>query len=137
MRKCFRLITMQLLILILIIAPVNNGLSMMRKVDDGVSIAVKQLWSADNAVRDNAKSVLVRLGSVAIPALILLVEDLLNNSYPRFPTGKELEGSKALDRFQSVGDQEANLVYDQIRLLAINRRLIDDVIEILGRIRDE
>jgi hypothetical protein len=63
-----------------------------------VNQAIEKLWSADDAERQEGKEAIIRLGSPAAEFLVALLEDLMENRHPRFPGGKESEGSKAIDR---------------------------------------
>jgi hypothetical protein len=117
---------------------------------------VEKLWSASEAERQEGKAAMTRLGSLSVDPLVALLKDLIEDPHPRFPIGKELEGKNALDRGwqadrerqERIKDRQGPLdvhrevtealgVFKEVRALAINSRLLFDVIELLGVLRAE
>ena len=99
--------------------------------EEKAALAIKLLWSADNAERERAKADLVKLNERAIPGLMTLLIDLIDNpTTPRFVTGREEEGKTLWGHpLDSPG------ITDKISEVIINSRLEYDIIEILGDLR--
>jgi hypothetical protein len=109
---------------------------------DQTNDAIQKLWSADEAERIGGKQLLLERGSQAIQPLVTLLKDLIENEHPRFVLGREEEGSKLLADYLSLcrnGEKfdKISEAYDRILYLAINARLMADLIELLGDLRAE
>jgi len=85
--------------------------------DDQVSSAIEQLWSADKTVSQTAKAKLIELGSSAIPPLLTLLKDLVEEQN----TG----------HFIPDDEEEAKKVREKLNIMA---RLTNDVYELVGRL---
>ena len=97
-----------------------------------VATAIKGLWSPHEVERSRAIADLIKLNDKAVPALLGLLEDIKRNPQgPRFPTGKEEEGSLAWERFQ----KSPNNSIKDITRLEITSRLEKDAIDIVGELR--
>jgi HEAT repeat protein len=100
---------------------------------------VALLKSFDEAIRNEGKSKLLKLGAESIRPLVALLEDLLREPFkPWFAVGREREGKEAWDHYQAVDPREVNVVRaasDRLAGLEISGRLRNDTIELLGRLR--
>lgn len=104
--------------------------------------AIEKLWSPDEQERKTAKKQVLRIGAKSIGPLISLLLDLLENPYPRFPTGYEAEGENAVEYHKKLSQHQPSYeeIEESIALstkLFINSRLIDDVVYLLGELRAE
>ena len=104
-----------------------------RPDEEKAALAIKLLWSADEKEIERAKVDLVKLNESAIPGLMTLLRDLIDNpTTPRFVTGREEEGKILWGHpLDSPG------IADKIHEVIINGRLEYDIIEILGELRVE
>jgi HEAT repeat protein len=110
-----------------------------QRVDAGgqrVRTLVGRLWSASDAERSAAKRELGEAGSEAIQPLLSLLTTVTSDMSPRFPIGKEAEGEEALTRVTgSTTFADSAAAFQKVRELAINARLRNDAVELLGRLR--
>jgi PBS lyase HEAT-like repeat len=102
--------------------------------EDRIASAIKSLWSSKEHERLDGKAEIIGFGTKSIPALLLLLEDLVRRpEIHRFALGKEEEGQKILS------DQGKRTLFpDQVRQLLdtdISWRLEADACELLGRLR--
>jgi HEAT repeat protein len=107
-----------------------------------INEAIKKLWSVAKSERELAKQQILYIGLEAGPSLISHLLDMINHPYPRFPTGREEEGIEAVKTYCTVLANEGysnNCQNARIKVnaLAINARLIDDVIYLLGELKAE
>lgn len=102
-----------------------------RSDEEKAALAIKLLWSADEKEIERAKVDLIQLNESAIPGLLTLLRDLIDNpTTPRFVTGREEEGKTLWGHpLDSPG------ITDKIHEVIINSRLEYDIIEILGDLR--
>src|SRR5215510_2190091 len=97
------------------------------------AMAVQGLWSPDEGQRERAKSE-ISLGGPAVEAeLIRTLSELVEDQRPRYPTGKDAEG-EAILYATFRGEQPSSEPPDDY---IINRRLMLDIIDILGRLKSE
>lgn len=103
--------------------------------DDQVAAAITQLRSGDPMARETAKETLLKQGPEAVRALIAALEELFFDPKPHFDLGNEAEGAEALRRHDNLPVKEWN---PSERLsIDITWRLKQDMIELLGRLRDQ
>jgi HEAT repeat protein len=111
-----------------------------------VTEAIEKLWSADNEERLLGKNELRCLGDQSAGPLVALLENLVRNPFPLFSKGNEEKGKEAIEGLRRVFRTASDLVgahqqielYSQlIKRLAINSRLLGDIIELLGNARSE
>jgi HEAT repeat protein len=105
---------------------------------DRATVAVKGLWSSSEEQRQAAKRKIIELGEEAAQPLVLLLQDLARNPSPRFPTGREQEGTLAVERAsRQLSSNDVTEIESQQGLfgIVINSRLTQDAIELLGLIR--
>ena len=107
---------------------------------DKVEQAIKKLWSADDSLRLRGCEEILQMGAAAAGPLSDLLIGLVRDRRPRFATEMEQEGRRALEAFLDwVRVMERPLENDPQLLtlsrLAINSRLINDVISLLGELK--
>jgi hypothetical protein len=111
-----------------------------------VAEAIEKLWSADDEERLLGKNELLCLGDQSVNRLVALLENLVRNPSPCFSKGNEEKGNEAIEGLQRIFRTESDLVgalqqsepYRQlIKILAINSRLIGDIVGLLGNTRSE
>ena len=96
---------------------------------------VRQLSSESDTVRLAAKAGLIELGPRAVGPLISLLEDLKNNSGPRFALDKEKEGAEVWEYYWNLPqEQRRGKALSRLRSLEVGGRLRNDVYELLGRL---
>jgi len=105
-----------------------------------VERAIKKLWSADNSLRLQGREEILRIGSDAAQPLSNLLMELLRNRRPRFSTETEQEGRRALegllDRIRALEEPaETDPQLLTVSRLAVNSRLISDLISLLGELK--
>jgi len=108
--------------------------------DPGLQQSLKMLWANSDADRLQGRDHLLRMGAVAKAPLVTLLRDLIDDQRPRFPIGKEEEGKAAVDKYvrsiqTSHGKSEDDDASQKIDELAINHRLMSDVIYLLGELK--
>lgn len=105
-----------------------------------VEQAIKKLWSSETAVRERGHQELLQIGPVASGPLVTLLADLIENPHPRFDSERGEVGQKALEEYidlirckkEPVDNSNAYLM---VFRLAINGRLMSDVISLLGDLK--
>jgi len=99
---------------------------------------IRRLWSVEFAERQKAKDNLVMVGDEAVPSLLVLLDDILHNQQPRFALGKEEEGKIAWEYYNNLPSEKKTLAeYENTNKFEISRRLRNDILEILGRMKSE
>ncbi len=115
--------------------------AMLKSTDaEQINAAIRKLWSFNDAERRDGIEEIARLGPIAAKPLSALLSDLIENHHPRFPTGKEDEGKKALERYiksARSGRDEDEEAHNRVSKLAINSRLMQDAICLLGELKAE
>ena len=111
-----------------------------------VTEAIEKLWSADDEERLLGKNELLCLGDQSADRLVALLENLVRNPLPLFSKGNEEKGKEAIEGLHRVfrtaselvvAHQQSELYSQLIKRLAINSRLLGDIIELLGNARSE
>jgi hypothetical protein len=111
-----------------------------------VTEAIEKLWSADDEERLLGKNELLCLGGESADRLVALLENLVRNPFPRFSKGNEERGKEAIAGLQRIFRTASDVVVAQqqseryshlIDRLAINSRLLGDLIDLLGNARAE
>ena len=99
-------------------------------------MAVQGLWSPDKEHRERAKSE-ISLGGHAVEAeLVRALTELVEDQRPRYATGREAEGEAILNvMLQGEIPFRDNLF--ELHNHIINRRLMLDIIDLLGRLKSE
>jgi HEAT repeat protein len=109
--------------------------------DDAAAEAIQQLWSSNRNERTRAKARLLELGRLSVPALLALLQDLLDKSGQRYSLGNEERGRAALERWHhsvDTGDKDgAAQAYRDFSRWEITSRLREDAIFLLGALRAE
>ncbi|MEK6301669.1 MAG: hypothetical protein AABO41_13245 [Acidobacteriota bacterium] len=103
--------------------------------DDPVGEAITQLRSRDSIAREAAKETLLKHGSEAVRALIAALQELSVDLKPHFDLGNEAEGAEDLRRYEELPVPERSP--SEVLSIDITWRLKQDMIELLGRLRDE
>ena len=98
-------------------------------------MAIQGLWSPDEGQRERAKSE-ISLGGPAVEAeLIRTLSELVEDQRPRYPTGKEAEGEAIL--YATFRGERPSRDHTALDDYIINRRLMLDIIDLLGRLKSE
>lgn len=134
-------------LLVLCLTLCTNEASMSQNINqEQIEAAVRKLWSSSDAERKSGIKQVMQIGTPAVEPLVALLSDLAHNQRPRFPKGKEAEGNKALQEYieaerQFEDDIAEHDVVEQRRKrlseLAINSRLMTDVVYLLGELKAE
>jgi len=108
--------------------------------NEKVTRAIRNLFSANNTIRLNGRAEVLSLGRIAVVPLVNLLWDLIKHPHPRFISEREEEGKKALKHYIDLvrsGKQVPDNAdeHQTILQLAINSRLMSDVISLLGELR--
>jgi hypothetical protein len=107
---------------------------------DKIEQAIKKLWSADDLLRLRGREELLQIGAAAAGPLSDLLMGLVQDRHPRFATEMEQKSRRALEAFlDRIRVMERPMENDPQLLtlsrLAINSRLINDVISLLGELK--
>ena len=111
-----------------------------------IDSAINKLWSPKESERTEGLGELLRIGPASIERLTSVFADLINDQRPRFVSGREQEGERALEEYTlSVrmlysrgGDyREARAAKERVTALALNSRLMTDVVHLLGELEAE
>jgi hypothetical protein len=111
-----------------------------------VTEAIEKLWSANDEERLLGKNELFCLGDQSADRLVALLENLVRNPFPHLSKGNEEKGKEAIEGLQRIfrtagglvdAQQQSELYSQLIKRLAINSRLLGDIIELLGNARSE
>lgn len=112
---------------------------------DQMSAVIKKLWSSSDRERSEGIEQIRRSGQRAIEPMVLLLSELVHNQEPRYAIGREEEGARALQEYVlAVGRylRDDGITYadikpfgDRLSALAINSRLMADVVHLLGELR--
>lgn len=108
--------------------------------------AIRKLWGIGDIERKDGVAQLQALGLAAGEALVNLLEELVSDPRPRFPTGMERDGAEAVENYelavQAHRDNESSKLVKirssqkRIALLAINSRLMRDSVHVLGKLKE-
>lgn len=114
---------------------------------DQGAIAIKRLSSSTERDRSEGIERIQQLGRAAIEPLVSLLSDLVHNQRPRFPVDKTEEGARALREYVMAvraSSKGTGVSYDEIKVaserlaaVAINARLMTDIVQLLGELRAE
>ena len=126
---------MKLVIMFMLILglPVNSG-PIPQARDQEVAIAIEKLWSASDTDRQDGIKQIRRLAPASIKPLVALLSDLIRDQRPRFPAGREEDGKRVLETYLKAPSDDAA---DRVDELAINSRLMTDVINLLADLKAE
>jgi HEAT repeats len=125
-----------------------GGVSMANSSNqDQCVAAIKSLSSSTERDRSEGIKQIQQLGRAAIEPLVSLLSDLVHNQRPRFPVDKTEEGAGALREYVTAVrafSKGTGVSYDEVKVasarlaaVAINTRLMTDVVQLLGRLRAE
>ena len=118
----------------------TTGESMTQKtVGDDVEEWMKQLSSSDESERLDGLAKLKNSRQASIQIVLAHLADLLNDPRPRFATGREEEGARvlaeAIQETRKLGNEELREhghVWQKVSVIAINARLMTDLVSLLG-----
>jgi hypothetical protein len=110
--------------------------------------AVEQLWSSNDSERNAGVERILEIGSSASDLLLETLVSLTQDQYPRFPKGKEEDGKRAVEEYlwaEREFEEDDNAVDYQVVIakknavskLAMNARVMRDVVDLLGQLRAE
>ena len=110
---------------------------------DEVSLGIGNLWSSSDAERRRGLDRMLLLGARSVDRLIGLLSELVHDQRPRFPIDKEQEGATVLRDFPaalrnySKDPSHYRGLTNRLSALAINSRLMEDVVYLLGELKAE
>ena len=101
-----------------------------RKVESSIA----KLYSTSDEERRLAIEQLIQIGSPSVKPLLKLIQELVLNPAPRFPTRREREGVELVGKYKSQVENGHPDV-TALSFLDIGWRLKRDIYEVLGRLK--
>lgn len=108
---------------------------------------IRSLWYPSDYERKKSIEQISKSGPAAIRPLISVLSDLIIDQYPRFSPGREKEGNIALQEYivaLRAHSKEIRKSYleiekkwSQVSTIAINSRLMSDIVYLLGELKAE
>jgi len=128
---------------------VSLGVTVMSQHDqEQIAESVEYLWSSNDSERNAGIERILQIGSPAVDLLLRSLVALTEDQYPRFPKGREEEGKKAVEEYlrteRKFEEDDGFLDYqsvlakkDAVSKLALNARVMSDIVDLLGQLRAE
>ena len=121
---------------------------MSQQYQQHVTESVRYLWSSNDSERRAGIELILQIGPPAEDLLLKSLIELTRDQYPRFPKEIEEEGQRAVEEYleaerefeedDSAVDYQVVLAKtDAVSQLAINARVMSDVVDLLGQLRAE
>lgn len=136
------------LALISALVVVSSGLPMQNSSDqDQITIAISKLSSSHERDRSDGKEDIRRIGQSAAAALVAILSELVVNQRPRFARDQAEFGESALSEYIHAASAKSGplrgrrnaimVASEKLASLAINARLMADIVSLLGELRAE